>query len=274
MLRYFERRRKIRNECRWPPTRIIVSCEKWTNPVTGLGTFIIFKKIKSLGRKADSMNWKDYVKPIQASDIANGSLESIITNLFEIAGCEREFSSDAAKSWLYRKRNCKSNIYFPKGTIKTDAVFRYFRNRPDERLYTLQSKFEEQVLPDSDSPIDVKTKNLDIFCWSLVNQFLDLLRLERVDIPQPKGVAFHHVRKPPVPHDRKCCLYCVQWKGDRSAVGISTIPTDGICHTNYRANRCRLISRLSSTAACANYKADQKLLNRMKEYGYDVNDFL
>lgn len=227
---------------------------------------------KSLGRKAGRMEWRDYIKPIQDSDIVGGSLESIIKELFDIAGCTSAPTPETIKSWLYGGRKCKSSTYFLKNAIETEAVFRYFRKRPSNKLIHLQKIFENQISPNSDSAIDVKTTDLDIFCWSLVNQFLDLLRFERVDVPQPKGDIFDE-RKGIPQQNQKCCLYCVHWTGDRSIIGVSKIPTDGTCHT-HSGNRHRVQSRLSSTAACSNYKADSKLMNRMKECGYDVNDLI
>lgn len=218
------------------------------------------------------MNWKDYIKAIQDSDIVGGSLESIMANLFSIAGCVVQPSMEAIKSWLLGKRNCKSSNYFPNDTIKTEVVFRHFRNKPRDKLSNLQRIFKEQGVLASSSPIDVKTTDLDIFCWSLVNQFLDLLKFDRVDVPQPKDDTFN-VREDIFPHNQKCCVYCIHWNGNRSIIGVSRIPADGTCHT-YSGNRHRLQPRLSSTAACGNYKADQTLMNRMKESGYDVKDLI
>lgn len=219
------------------------------------------------------MNWKDYIKSIQDSGIVEGSLESILTNLFNIAGGGGVLPASTVKSWLYNRRNCKSSTYFPKGTINNDAVFGFFRSRPSDKLYNLQKTFKKQMIPDSGSPIDVKTKDLDTFCWSLVNQFLDLLKFERIDIPQAKSDTIREERDL-APHNHKCCLYCIHWNGNKSIVGVSVIPTDGNCIVMYQRNKYRLQSRLSSTAACSNYKADQKLLSRMKECGYNIEDFI
>lgn len=218
------------------------------------------------------MNWKDYIKSIQASGIVDGSLETIMTNLFDIAGCVYDPSLEAVKSWLSGRRNCKGSTYFPKGTINAEAVFRYFRKRPPDRLHSLQAIFKNQIAPDADSPIDVKTKDLDLFCWSLVNQFLDLIKFERVDIPQPKDDT-SDIGKDPFPYSKKCCVYCIHWDGNRNVVDSSRIPTEGICCT-HTGNRRHFSLRLSSAAACTNYEADQTLMNWMKELGYNIEDFI
>lgn len=221
------------------------------------------------------MDWKDFIKPIRAQHMVAGSAESIVLDLFDIAGCITPPSSETVHSWIYGKRGseCRSRAYFPEGVADAEAVFRYFSNKPNDTLHCLQKKFEEQMTPDSGSPIDVKTKDLDIFCWSLVNQFLDLLKFERVDIPQPKG-DIPSTRKDLSPHNRKCCLYCAYWSGNRGIIGVSTMPTDGKCCVQKSDNKFYVRGRLSSTAACANYRADQALMSRMKEYGYNIEELI
>lgn len=129
------------------------------------------------------MTWKDYIMPIQKSGISGDAVHKILRNIFEQAGCAYVFSDEAAKKWLMGERQCKASKYFPTGQVDTDSLFRYFRNRPDDRLCQLQQLFREEESVNASSPIDVKTDNWDVFCWSLVNQFLDLLRFQRVDIP-------------------------------------------------------------------------------------------
>ncbi|MBD5149616.1 MAG: hypothetical protein HDT18_04435 [Oscillibacter sp.] len=218
------------------------------------------------------MNWKDYTKSIQKSGMVDGSLAAILTNLFKVAECIEIPSLDAVRSWLYGRRNCKSSTYFPAGTINTNSVFHYFRKRSSDNLYNLQAIFKEQIVSDSDTPIDIKTRDLDIFCWTLVNQFLDLLKFERVDIPHPKEDT-SIPGKELFPYNQKCCVYCIHWDGNRSIIGASMIPTEGTCCT-HNGNIHRLRPRLSSDTACTNYEADQTLLNRMKELGCNVKDFV
>lgn len=218
------------------------------------------------------MTWKDFIVPIRKSGIFGDASYKILLELFEQAGSKIDISDVTAKSWLSGNRNCKATTYFPTGKIDTKNLFRYFRNRPDSKLKQLQQMFQpkENVAPDS--PIDVKTDDMDILCWSLVNQFLDLLKFERVDIPQPQSDTIH-VGTTLFPHDNKCCVYCIHWKGSRGIIGVSRIPVHGTCYT-HNGNKHHLCSRLSSTAACSDYEADEDLMNRMKEYGFDIENLI
>lgn len=186
------------------------------------------------------------------------------------AGYATGLAEPTVRSWLTEKRNCDGRRYFPSQIIDSKKVFTFFRNRPTNKLRNLQKSFQGKI--DASDSVDVNTKNLDIFCWSLVNQFLDLLKFERVDIPQLRGDVINKGIEL-FPHDYKCCLYCIHWKGDRGIIGVPGIPVDGTCHT-HNGNKRRLSSRLSSTAACPKYKADQKLMNRMEKYGFDIKDLI
>ncbi len=216
------------------------------------------------------MTWKDFIAPIHESGISGDASYKILLGLFKRAGSIDDVPEVTIKSWLSGNRNCKVSTYFPTGKIDTKNLFRYFRNRPDSKLKQLQQIFRAGKNTDYDSPINVETADLDTFCWSLVNQFLDLLKFERIDIPQSKGDTIHE-RNDLFPHNHKCCLYCTHWNGNKSIVGISKIPIDGTCCTHH-GNKVRFQKLLSSTAACANYTADETLLSRMKEVGYDVKD--
>ncbi len=129
------------------------------------------------------MEWKDFIQPIQKSGITSDAAYKIVLDIFEQAGSKDDISAAAAKSWLNGSRNCKASTYFPAGKADTASLFRYFRRRPDGKLRQLQQMFLSGKLLEADSPIDVKTDDIEVFCWSLVNQFLDLLGLQRVDIP-------------------------------------------------------------------------------------------
>lgn len=211
------------------------------------------------------MTWKDFIVPIRESGIFGDASYKILLELFEQAGSKIDIPDVTAKSWLSGYRKCKASAHFPAGKIDTKSLFRYFRNRPDGKLKQLQQMFRARENVALDSPIDVKTNNMDIFCWSLVNQFLDMLKFKRVNTPNIETGLF--------PHDHQCCLYCIHWEGSRGIIGVSRLPIDGTCHT-YNGNRHHLCSRLSSTAACPNYKADRNLINRMKEYGYDIENLI
>ena len=128
------------------------------------------------------MTWGTFAKAIRDAQIIKGALWSIIDDLFKAAGCTTELTEAAVKSWIYGRRNCYSITYFPNKVIDNKKVFYFFRKRPEKKLQDLQKIFQEKA--DPDSPIDIKTHDLDVFCWSLVNQFLDLLEFQRVDIPE------------------------------------------------------------------------------------------
>ena len=129
------------------------------------------------------MTWKKFITLIRHSGISGEASYKILLDLFEKAGCKCDVSDATAKSWLNESRNCKASTYFPAGKVDTNSLFRYFRNRPGGKLKQLQQIFQTGEHFDLDSPIDVETNDIDIFCWSLVNQFLDLLAFQRVDMP-------------------------------------------------------------------------------------------
>lgn len=128
------------------------------------------------------MTWKEFFGAIYNSKLVNLSSPKIVKSLFEKSGAHIEFEERTAKSWLDGKRQCNASRYFPDGRIEdVRAAYSFFRNRSEEQLKTLQKIFREQDV--AGSAIDVVTDNLDTFCWSLVNGFLDLLGFQRVDIP-------------------------------------------------------------------------------------------
>lgn len=129
------------------------------------------------------MTWRTFTKAIRDSKINKSVQVEIISDLFKKAGCVAEPERSTINSWIYEKRNCDARRYFPNKTIHNKDVFDYFRRRPDNKLRHLQGLFREGTSSDSDSPIDLETENLDVFCWGLVNQFLDLLGFQRIDIP-------------------------------------------------------------------------------------------
>lgn len=54
-------------------------------------------------------------------------------------------------------------------SVKKQEFFRFFRGRPQNKLMRLQEILSEKI--DDNSPIDCTTKDMDRFCWGLVNQF-------------------------------------------------------------------------------------------------------
>lgn len=223
------------------------------------------------------MKWKNFITPIQKSEISGDVAYKILLDLFEYAGSKNYVSEAAAKSWLNGTRNCKASTYFPSGKADTESLFRYFRNRPESKLKRLQQIFQNDKNLDADSSIDVETDDIDIFCWSLINQFLDLLGFQRVDlskdtIPDQEQSAEQYSNESPLihntnlpeerktsirsmilPHSDDCCYHCAYWNGDRKTFGAYTTPTYGICLKYNRREQ------LSSDLACNDYKKRKKL---------------
>lgn len=201
----------------------------------------------------------------------------ILLELFDQAGSAYAISDSTAKSWLSGNRNCKASTHFPAGKIDADSLFRYFRKRPDVKLKQLQQIFRTKANNELDSPIDTETDDLNVFCWSLVNQFLDLLGFQRVDITDSPALPSNESAGGNQLCD-KCCLYCIHWQGDKSTVGPYRMPTSGLCsiclEKTGRGSYSRLQKRLSSSAACANNRADQSLISNMKRIGYNVDNLI
>jgi len=218
------------------------------------------------------MDWNDFIKPFRQSKIFSDAAWKILSSLFKVAGCVNVPSEEAARSWLYSKRSCKVNTYFPNDKADNKQLFDYFRKRPDGKLQELQQIFRNQTSLDSDSPIDTETDDLDVFCWSLVNQFLDLLGFQRVDIPE-NSILLNDEAVIVNQSCEKCCLYCVNWKGDKSTVGKYRMPTYGTCSRKLRRGTY-LRRRLSSSAVCEDYQPDQFLISNMKQIGYNVENLV
>lgn len=193
------------------------------------------------------MSWKDFFTTLKASELfGNTSMAQILIQLFQAAGAVNDFSEDTAKSWINGKRNCKVSTYFPEGKLNNiTGAINFFRNRPESNLKKLQKLFRKI---ESDNPIDSKTGDMDIFCQSLVNQFLDLLKFKRLDMPDRTASSFNNAsmcdnttscdpdKEAPrnriseadvfpqrksdtsaqisIPEEYHLCLYCKNWKGN------------------------------------------------------------
>ena len=128
------------------------------------------------------MTWGIFMNAIKEAELVNGTREQILVALFKNAGREKEFSEQAARKWISGDRNCKVSSYFSNGTITNqEGAYRFFRRRPEDKLKKLQQIFRSKK--GVNSPIDCETENMDRFCWSLVNQFLDLLGFQRLELP-------------------------------------------------------------------------------------------
>lgn len=129
------------------------------------------------------MDWKIFTKAILDAELDNGTQPQILISLFKSAGYisrkEDGISEGTAKSWIAGTRHCKSSSYFPNNRLENPTgTFNFFRKRPNNKLKKLQEIFKE--CKTEDSPINCETDDLDIFCWSLVDQFLDLLKMQRI----------------------------------------------------------------------------------------------
>ena len=220
------------------------------------------------------MTWRTFAETIVAAKLTDDRPWKIILCLFRAAGVKEndEPLEKTIRSWLENRRHCKASCYFPAGKINYKEVFRFFRKAPEGKLRNLKKEFQMNL--DANSPIDVSTDNLDTFCWSLVNQFLDLLGLQRIDFSENPLLLAEESIKNIHPYD-KCCLYCKHWKGDKSIVWPGRIPTTGTCSAQ-RVNKnnivTRLRRRLSSDAVCNQYQADQDLMDNLKQIGYRVKE--
>lgn len=132
------------------------------------------------------MTWKTFSNSIKKSELMDGNPARIVIALFESAGyiCKKEdgLTEETVRKWFSDDKRCHGFNYFPNGNLENpQGAYKFFRNRPDSKLKNLQKIFRE--IKDNDSPIDCKTKDMDRFCWSLVNQFLDKLGFPRFDMP-------------------------------------------------------------------------------------------
>lgn len=132
------------------------------------------------------MTWGTFANSIKKAELFSGTPAQIIIALFKSAGYfikpDKSLNEGTVNKWIAGERKCKVSSYFPEGELgNSQEAYKFFRNRPDDKLKELQKIFREKK--DSDSPIDCETKNLDRFCWSLVNQFIDILGFQRLDMP-------------------------------------------------------------------------------------------
>lgn len=131
------------------------------------------------------MTWGTFANSIKEAELVSGTPAQIIIALFKSAGYIRKeegLNEGTVNKWIAGERKCKVSSYFPDGElVNPEGAYKFFRNRPGDKLEELQKILRQKK--DSDSPIDCETKNMDRFCWSLVNQFIDILGFQRLDIP-------------------------------------------------------------------------------------------
>ena len=126
------------------------------------------------------MKWADFIGAIARTKFNNDSQPKILINLFTRAGSMAEVYESTAKSWINGIRECKVSTYFPNGKIENEPeVFKFFKNRPINKLQQLQNEMRD--VTDVYDAVNCLTDDMDLFCWSLVNQFLDILGFPRLD---------------------------------------------------------------------------------------------
>ncbi|MBD5523845.1 MAG: hypothetical protein HDR04_05395 [Lachnospiraceae bacterium] len=204
------------------------------------------------------MTWDTFTKAIEESELESGTQAQILIKLFKRAGYinrkEDDIPEDTAKKWIKGTRNCKVSTYFPdEEYVQKEKLYQFFRRRPQDRLEKFQQILCKEI--NASSPIDCITKDMDRFCWGLVNQFLDLLGFQRIDMPTSDLPSDHEfipdaieseidgnviVEQIPdtfqneiihqkdsqsvnqgaqiaIPQECKVCLCCVYWQGDAEA---------------------------------------------------------
>lgn len=204
------------------------------------------------------MTWKTFAYSIKKSELMDRAPAKIVIALFEsaeyIPNGEDGLTEYAVRKWFYDDKRCHGLKYFPNGKLENpQGVYKFFRNRPISKLEKLQEILRE--VKDNDSPIDCETEDMDRFCWSLVNQFLDMLGFVRLDMPATemtlKNIAdtiedknSSNADQSPItsskedtrqenvqhknagaqisiPHDCRVCFCCKYWKG-----GVEVIRND------------------------------------------------
>lgn len=255
------------------------------------------------------MTWDTFTKAIEESELVSGTPAKILIKLFDRAGYinrkEDGISESTAKKWIDGSRHCKVTSYFPdEENVQTQALYCFFKRRPQNKLEKLQEILSEKI--DDNSPIDCTTKDMDRFCWGLVNQFLDLLGFQRIDLPAPdlptdptsilytieneigENVVIKQDSSPlpseiitqeeprpitesakiAIPQECKVCLCCVFWRGDAKAAYKNIENEYGEC--NALAKRV-----LAANGACAKFKESYgKIMryNSYKKYGHYIED--
>lgn len=253
------------------------------------------------------MTWDIFTKAIKEVDLENGTQVQILISLFKSAGYivtkDEGISESAAKKWIDGTRNCKASIYFPDNKLgNPEGAYKFFRRRPDGKLRKLQQIFGKEK--DDDSPIDCETEDMDRFCWSLVNQFLDILGFQRIDVPtsdmspvlealpdtvenensknavmEQRSITFQSGNiyqketkcqttgaQIAVPQYCRICLCCKYWKGDAEATYKNMDDEYGECKA--------LGKRVLSTDGCDCDKFKENYNQIMKYQFYKKNKYL
>lgn len=245
------------------------------------------------------MEWESFTKAIKESELESGTQAQILIKLFKRAGYTNRkddgISESTAHKWINGTRKCKVLSYFPdEESVKKQELYRFFQGRPQNKLKKLQEILSKEI--NDSSPIDCTTKDMDRFCWGLVNQFLDLLGFQRIDLPAsdlptdstfipctveneigknidieqdpaPLPSEFMHQEEPrpiirsakiAIPQECKVCLCCVFWRGDAEAAYKNIDNEYGECNA--------LVKRvLAADGACAKFKEN---IGTVMHYNY------
>ena len=127
------------------------------------------------------MTLNEYIKRILESKISNNkSRAKILIELFDAAKSKKEVSASSAYKWMGAIRNPGISTYFPEGKkdFDEDDVYKYFRNRTDAQVEDLRKAFrgcDGGIVKYEDDP--------DVFCRSLVDQFLAILGFSMSQAP-------------------------------------------------------------------------------------------
>ena len=133
------------------------------------------------------MTFGEYIRAIVSAKITNDSQARIVIDLFKAAGAVKKFDKDevlsesTANKWINGERFCKTRSYFPEGKINNEAGFvDYFSKRPEASCKALQEAFRSI---NNDGIVDCDTVDIDVFCRSLLRQFMAILGVSWVEEP-------------------------------------------------------------------------------------------
>lgn len=246
------------------------------------------------------MTWDTFTKAIEESELVSGTPAKILIKLFDRAGYinrkENGISESTAKKWIDGSRHCKVTSYFPdEENVQTQELYYFFKRRPQNKLEKLQQILSKEI--DDNSPIDCTTKDMDRFCWGLVNQILDLLGFQRIDLPAQdlsidpeiftntteNEISGNAVIEQDsntfqseiisqgdpqpiigsaefaIPQECKVCLCCVFWRGDEEAA---------YKNIDNEYGECNALAKRVLAADCACDKFKEKLATVMVYKSY------
>lgn len=164
------------------------------------------------------------------------SRPQIVIELFEEAGANHSpIPLETAKSWLKPEgkshRKCRTQDYFPDGKLNEDRLINYLQSNID----TSWRKLQELFCPiNKEGIVNVNTDKAEVFYWSLLNQFKNILKLPlfESDIRNATDGTFsspedatcedtssniidaENITEIVISQEYKMCYYCENWKGN------------------------------------------------------------